>query len=276
MGSIGIRPLVGKIGALTSIAVLATLGLSQSVAVSAGDGPIQIRLTPSADTTLFEEGDLSNGGGQRLFTGRINTGPLRRALVQFDLSSLPPGSTIEDVELTMNMSRTISGTLNVSLYRLTNEWGEGTVDAGGQEGGGDAAEIGDATWMHRHYPTVFWDTPGGDYVATASATTPIFNALGSYHWQGDGMVTDVENWINDPSSNFGWILVSSENPTNGTAKRFDSRENGDVDTLPVLTITLQRGAALPIPTTSWWAALAMIALLLFGATTSLRRQRRLN
>ena len=44
----------------------------------------------------------------------------------------------------MNMSRTIAGPVDVNLHRVLNAWGEGASDAFGQEGGGTAAEAGDA------------------------------------------------------------------------------------------------------------------------------------
>jgi len=58
-----------------------------------------IDLTPSHDNTLFEipDGSLSNGAGEQLYVGLSHLAPgfaLRRALVQFDLSAIPGGSTI--------------------------------------------------------------------------------------------------------------------------------------------------------------------------------------
>jgi hypothetical protein len=49
------------------------------------------------------------------------------------------------------------------------------------------------------------------------------------------MVTDVQGWLDEPSSNFGWLLVGNEGE-NGTAKRFDSKENPRDERSPSLTI----------------------------------------
>jgi hypothetical protein len=49
------------------------------------------------------------------------------------------------------------------------------------------------------------------------------------------MVADVQGWLDDPSSNFGWLLVGNEGE-NGTAKRFDSKENPVAERSPSLTI----------------------------------------
>jgi hypothetical protein len=45
----------------------------------------------------------------------------------------------------------------------------------------------------------------------------------------------VQSWLDEASTNFGWAVVGEE--TNQTSKRFDSRENPDATTRPVLTIT---------------------------------------
>ena len=48
------------------------------------------------------------------------------------------------------------------------------------------------------------------------------------------MIEDVQSWIKDPGTNFGWILIGDE-VVLGTAKRFDSREN-DPENTPKLKI----------------------------------------
>jgi hypothetical protein len=38
------------------------------------------------------------------------------------------------------------------------------------------------------------------------------------------MAADIQAWLDNPSSNFGWVLLGKEG-AEATAKRFDSREN---------------------------------------------------
>jgi hypothetical protein len=45
----------------------------------------------------------------------------------------------------------------------------------------------------------------------------------------------VQAWLDTPANNFGWILIGDET-TNGTAKRFNSREHPTPDNRPQLTI----------------------------------------
>ena len=200
-------------------------------------------LEPSKDNTLYESGDgsLSNGGGAHFFAGATGGFSIRRGLIAFDIASaIPAGATIGSATLKLEVSKTASrDTHDVFLHRVLADWGEGTVIAtggGGGEGGGGPSAQGDVTWLHRFYDTDSWDTPGGDFAAEASASTPV-SLTGSYTWESTvQLVQDVQSWVDNPQSNFGWILVGNELKEQ-TAKRFDSRENGTPARRPLLTIT---------------------------------------
>ncbi len=69
-----------------------------------------INITPSKDNTLYEydpaDGDTSNALGFHFFAGKTAMGELRRGVLAFDIAgSIPAGSTITGVTLSMNMSR---------------------------------------------------------------------------------------------------------------------------------------------------------------------------
>jgi uncharacterized repeat protein (TIGR01451 family) len=201
-------------------------------------------LTPSADDTLYQVASsstsqqLSDGAGQHFYVGETGQGvnALRRGAIKFDLSSIPAGSTITAVTLTLNMSMTVSGASTVSLHRALANWGEGTSNAaaGGQgpgEGDGVAATTGDVTWFYSSFPNQTWATPGGDFVNAASASTSVAN-VGSYQWAGTGLVGDVQAWVNHTAGNFGWILTGNET-TARSAKQFDTKESANRPTLSI-------------------------------------------
>ncbi len=190
----------------------------------------EVMLEPSKDNTLYQdvEGAFSNGAGNHMFAGRTNesTNFLRRALVHFDVSQIPAGSTANTVELTMRMSRAISGAHSIALHRVSVDWGESTSDAPGQEGGNPraAAEPGDATWIHTFSPSSNWQTAGGDFEPSASATASVAG-VGNYTWTSTAaLVSDVQQWVDNASSNFGWIVIGAEDIAT-SAKRFDTRES---------------------------------------------------
>ncbi|MBD3289750.1 DNRLRE domain-containing protein, partial [candidate division KSB1 bacterium] len=204
-------------------------------------GQSEVQIPAKMDNTLYEDasGELSNGAGQSFFVGRTNQteNSIRRGLIAFDISgNIPANAVIQDVMLTLSMSKTSSGAEDIMLHRVLAEWGEGTSDASGNEGSGTAATTSDATWTYRMYNTELWDTQGGDFALTSSATLSVDNA-GSYTWGStQQMVDDVQGWLDNPSENFGWILVGNESSSR-TSKRFDSHEHPTASSRPVLSVT---------------------------------------
>ena len=186
-----------------------------------------VTLSPSKDNTLYESatGNLSNGAGSHLFAGKTAGGGIRRGLIAFELvGQIPAGSTVNGVTLNLFMSKTSAGAKVVTLHRLLADWGEGSSQATRGEGGGASATDGDATWLHGIFDTAFWTEPGGDFLQQSSASISV-SGPGSYTWGSAVlMVADVQGWLDDPSTNFGWLLVGDED-SNGSAKRFDSKEN---------------------------------------------------
>lgn len=199
----------------------------------------EVTIVASKDNTLYESatGANSNGAGADFFVGNNRTGNTRRGLVAFDIASnIPAGGSIQSVRLTLHLSKTQPGTQTISLHRVLADWGEGTSNASDPEGQGAPSTTGDATWIHRFFDTVLWTTPGGDFSPTASANQSVGD-IGSYTWGStQQMVADVQNWLDNPSQNFGWILLGNES-ANQTAKRFDTKENPAEGNRPVLTVT---------------------------------------
>lgn len=185
-----------------------------------------IALPASRDNALFEEfPDRSNGSGDFLFTGLTLEGNARRALIAFDIGGVvPSGSTITSVELSLSVSRAKGGDRVISLNRLTSDWGEAGSDAGDPGGKGIAALPGDATWASSFDGTDVWTSAGGDFVGAASATQMLDDA-GTYTWASTpALVSDVQDWLDNPASNLGWAVLGDESEP-FTAKRLNSREN---------------------------------------------------
>ena len=203
-----------------------------------GDACCSVLLSPSKDNTLYEDpnGTLSNGAGGHFFAGRTNGGSIRRGVIAFDIEgSIPEGSTTTSVKLTLHMSRTLAGWQAVGLHRLESDWGEGSSNAGGNEGSGASAQPGDATWIHTTFDSALWNAQGGDFSATATASATV-GGIGDYTWGSNAqMVADVQAWLDDPSTNFGWLLKGNED-MQPTAKRFDSRQNGTAGNRPELLV----------------------------------------
>ena len=229
---------------LLAVIFMNALGCAGAASASANI----INITPSKDNTLYEydpaEGDFSNALGNHFFTGKTAMDEIRRGVLAFDIAaSVPAGSTITGVTLSMNMSKTPSNTAYaVELHKLLADWGEGTSHAPGEEGDGAPATANDATWRHRFFDTIFWTMQGGDFSATVTSSQMV-GPLGQYMWNSAQMIADVQSWLNNPASNFGWLVLGDES-TILTAKRFDTRESASP---PVLTIQYV-GPSTPRPT----------------------------
>lgn len=203
-------------------------------------------LEPVQDNTLYEENDtLSNGQGAYLFAGSIVAGDRRRALMKFDVANtLPAEALILSATLKLYVSKRPPippSPEPFSLHRATADWGEGASDAGNRGGQGTAAAVGDATWSFSFYsPTsterISWTNPGGDFLPSASASAMVDQQGRHYTWgPSAGIIADVEHWLAFPDENYGWILLGNE-ADEQTARRFDSRENQNLDHRPALFI----------------------------------------
>lgn len=200
------------------------------------------------DSTLYsEDASVSNGSGPHFYVGQTNSTNNRRGVIAFDFAcTIPAGATINSASLTLHVSRspfTNSNAQPVALCPLTADWGEGASDAGAPGGSGVSAEDNDATWSHRFWPVVTWATAGGDYLsASASVMVPHTNN-GFATWPSNAaLVADVQGWLNNSTTNFGWILVGDESAI-GTARRFDTRENFTSGFRPALTVMFTPSAS---------------------------------
>ena len=205
----------------------------------------EVLVEASKDNSIYEEGELSNGAGQYLFTGVTNEGNKRRALVKFNPSPMvPEGVSVDSAFLILVPSLVKTDATTVTLYRLNTSWGEGTADAEGQEGKGAPASESDATWTKTSVLGDPWVKPGGDYDLEQVASTTV--SLGTDALFGSSLLTVLVNsWIADPTSNHGVILKGDETE-NATAIRFNSREYLEPEVRPVIKLYFQEAtSALP-------------------------------
>jgi len=200
-------------------------------------GTSQVVLEASKDNMILEEsGALSNGGGFFFIVGRtgtMNGFSNKRSLLAFDVAGqVPAGATVTSAVLQLYMRKTVSGPQTIDLHRATRDWGEGTSYATG--GNGAPATAGDATWTDAFYPSQKWSKPGGDYLPAVSASQSV-DGLGEYTWSSPQLTADVQDMLDAPQNDFGWILIGNETGQK-TTKMFGSR-TGFPGQIPLLTVT---------------------------------------
>jgi hypothetical protein len=198
----------------------------------------ELDLEATMDNSIFEEGELSNGAGDYIFTGVTKIDERRRALVKFDLTSdVPEGITIDSAALILTPSKVKTFGTEVSVFKVLNEWGEGTSDADMEEGKGAPATLNDATWTKAKTGGASWIHQGGDYEMESSAMAIVVSGTKSV-FMSSGLLADVDSWLASPSDNHGWIIIGDESTTS-TAIRFYSRENAELDSRPMLRLYYQ-------------------------------------
>lgn len=198
--------------------------------------------TPSKDATIWEAdptnveppnlSDNGSGAGDLLRVGYTDeNSAFVRALVAFDISTLPANANIDQVYLSFTLGRSGSNVPTVYAHALNQNWTEGTTDNDCFYGnwcsgvGTTIIDGTDVTWNSTSHGGTAWTTAGGTFTSAASGdsggngNTSVIS--------GSGMVEDVKAWMKTPASNFGWILKVDESAVTkngGEQVRYYSKE----------------------------------------------------
>ena len=139
-------------------------------------GAATVSFGASKDTTIFQN-NVNNGagGGAGLFAGTNSGLSPRRAMVDFNVSTIPNGATISDVQLRLVIGQ-IAGSgggggstgPTIGVYKMDVSWGEATTGSSGAGsigggGQGNPALTGDSTWNDRFFDAtnlVLWTALG--------------------------------------------------------------------------------------------------------------------
>ena len=191
-------------------------------------------IVASKDNTIYQSAtNNSAGGAAGIFVGTNGSGSPRRGLLAFDIAAnLPARAIVTEVQLHMYLGNApnITGQM-IGLHRLNMNWGEGTAGSStpGVGGGGNGfpAGTGDATWITPTFESGAWSNPGaaGDFNSLASASTGVSGSVETLTvWRSTpALVDDVQEWLDNPATNFGWTLVNANELPSSTVKVFYSR-----------------------------------------------------
>lgn len=186
-----------------------------------------VTLTPVADTAFFAQVPDNNlGASLSLAAGNTAASSATRAVMKFDLNAaVPAGARVTGarLELTVVRSPFLVEPATFEAHRLLADWGEGAKGAGAVTGTGSLATDGEATWNARLSGVATWTTPGGDFAPEVSASAAVSGDAISF--SGGSLVSDVQGWVENPGSNFGWLIKDQFESSATTARRIGSREN---------------------------------------------------
>lgn len=152
-----------------------------------------------------------------------------RSLLKFNLSnSIPSTAVVSSAALTVKVVKAAAVNSTFDLRKLLQDWNE------------------NSTWITRLSPSL-WTVAGGsaplDFSSVVTQTSPIA-AEGTYTFASNSnMVADVQGWVSNPTSNFGWIVISESQGTGQTERKFASRE--DSANAPTLVVVFSIPALAP-------------------------------
>jgi DMSO/TMAO reductase YedYZ molybdopterin-dependent catalytic subunit len=243
------------------------------------------------DATLFGGSAADNSSsGPGMFVGSDGQSRPKRGLIEFDIPAyVPPNAIITSAALTLYLGQ-VAGSgggsadptpRTIRLYDVTTAWA-GTANGTtgfpgpgfGETGQGFPANIDDATWNDAKFDTVPWVTAGGggDFVSVASGDAVVGRILNAaYSWGSTAqMVSDVQNWLDDASPNYGWLLENDSEALPTTFRAFYTREGAVEQGVPQFAPDLVVTYVMPAPEPPILATIALSALTI----TALKRRQR--
>ena len=152
------------------------------------------------DAYIQLQNPATNDGTSGSMTIDRESTDVQRALVQFDLSSVPSGSTVTAATLELQATG-IDGLLTIDAYQVQQSWSETTV-----------------TWNQRSSGTN-WSTAGGAFDATPLDSIST-NQTGIHSFDVTSLVQD---WVDGAAQNYGLLIGSPDGGGNRTVT-YDSRE----------------------------------------------------
>lgn len=173
----------------------------------------------AGEATVYEnEADNNGGGYSQVCIGNVATAT-RRAFVRYTLPAIPAGSTVYRVVWGIFQDRVrfqgdlgpLAATLQVR--RVTTAWDEGDGSGGGLVGPcGGGANVAGVDWATQ--PTV----AAADSTTAALSADNAFSVVFDTSTGHDGLLTDVQAWVESGASNFGWRLAVVEEGTADNAR----------------------------------------------------------
>lgn len=177
----------------------ASATVSSSVTVSFG---------ASVDSYVRDDQTGNNFGTNTQMHVRGAGSPLKRAFVQFNVSTILAGSTINSATLTLCLDEVPAASAQGKVHELRRVNGSWT-------------ETG-LTWNNQ--PAIS-STVTGTIVVPSTATCVTFN-----------VTSDVQAWVNGTTNN-GWRLNEQNEGSGGGNAKYATRENGSSSTRPKLDVT---------------------------------------
>jgi hypothetical protein len=187
--------------------------------IPSADATLTVIQPSNADTYIAEAiPDTNYGADDYLMISPFLNARLR-ALVRFDLSSIPSGSTVNVAHLSLYYYQywhNDPANRVLDAYRVTKDWAETQ-----------------ATW--NIYKTGnSWATAGGDYTTEGGSSSTVPSGTGQ--WMVWDVTAIVKAWIEGGQPNYGFIIRDASEDGGDFYAYLRSREYSDADYRPILEV----------------------------------------
>lgn len=217
--------------AATILIVIATVLLPVVSAATVSFNPVgDAAVNNTVPTTNYGSYSVLSVRDERLSDEPVS---ITMSFIYFDLSSIPPGSTITSAYLRLHIQAydgvQWSGTANVNVGRVTGSWSESTI-----------------TWGNMP-----------EYVSTGIAITATDSDEGTF--VSFDLTSEVQAIVNG-ADNYGWNLYADPstvgNADSFTFVGFESKDHSDSTLRPKLDLTFTSSATV-IPEYAYGALIAL-------------------
>jgi fructose-1,6-bisphosphatase I len=187
---------------------------------------LQPAASVGVDAYIKQDKPDERRGGDSELRVKSESGKLNRALLRFDLSGIPAGSTITSATLSLWVKEVRDGNISIRAHKLTNSWNEAQV-----------------TWKARNKAAnLLWTTQGGDYQTAILDSQTLLKDTKNV-WASWNLTTAVADWYANPATNYGVILEAPVSTPKGEAK-FKSSDDGTAAQRPKLEVCFSAALSL--------------------------------
>lgn len=159
-----------------------------------------------ADAILWQNAPTwTDGAATRLSTGTSAQGGVRRPLLSFDLSAVPPGAVVLSANLRLQQLYKSGPASTMGLYPVTAPWSEAAAT---------------------------WNALSTSFSSPAAASLTSVSGSGTLHTVD--LTSLARSWVNGSIANRGLMLI--EDPASGTYTEFRSSETSSADQRPRLDL----------------------------------------